>query len=1107
MQPPTFFARGLRALASVTALVAVLFASRSASATQVTGGNVVNQTWTPAGSPYIVEGDVTVPAGAYLTIQAGTSVKFKSTDGQAGGLSSTKIELTIKGTLTVSGTTASPVTFEGETGTTAGTWYGIVVEAGATGASISGAVVKHASYGVTSAATGSLLSVVDSTFSTNSYGIYLNGGSPTLSKVLTTANQYGFYLLAPASPTITEAQAFANTSYGMYANASSGTSTVNIDKSTFDANGSYGIYATRSSAATLTVNLKNSIVTNHTSYGLYRYTTYVPTVNITYSDLWGNGTNTNATLGTGSFSCNPLYVSAANRRLTENSPARFAGESSNADIGALPYTGDPTPGLYGVLWTNKTLAKSGSPYSAAGDLRVPTGVSLVIEPGVTVSFATTDIMGCGAVTNKAELLVEGSISAVGTAAEKITLTSSGVSAGSWNGLQLAPGSGNSTLAHVLSERATNGILYDTTGTGNSLHHLTLKTNSYGLRVNSGSAGADIVEATANQYGAYTLAPGSLSLTNALFYANTSYGIYANASSGTSTLSVMSSTFNANGSYGIYATRSSAATLNVNVTNAIITNHTSYGLYRYTTYVPTVTIVNSDLWGNGTNTNAPLGAGTISQNPNFKSASDFHLQGSSVCIDTGTATGAPNHDYDGVTRPLDGDGINGTAFDMGAFEFALVTVCGDGIQGVGETCDDGTKNGGYGYCNSTCTGLGPSCGDSLKNGPEECDDGNTTNTDGCTNACTLPKCGDGFQQAGEQCDDGNSSNTDGCLTTCVTASCGDGYVQAGTEECDDGNSSNTDSCVAACKNAKCGDSYTQAGVELCDDGNTNNNDACSNTCTLPGCGDGLVQPGEACDDGNADNTDACLSTCIVASCGDGFVRAGLEECDDGNASNTDACLTTCKTAKCGDSYTQTGIEQCDDGNNLNTDACLTTCKTAACGDGFTQTGVETCDDGNQVDGDGCSNQCKLPGCGDGVIQAGEACDDGNTNEDDACLTTCVSASCGDGHVHAGVETCDDGNLKAADGCSPLCETEGAGGAGGVGGGGTGASAGAGATGTGGAGAGQGGGGFAGGSGAGQGSGSGSGCGCSVPARGGAPAWLLAGLGLLALAIRRRGKGAL
>lgn len=309
-----------KSLAIVAAVLSVLLGARVATAaTTISGGNLINQTWTPAGSPYIVEGDSIVPVGSTLTIQAGTTVLFKSTDAQAGGANSTKVELIVNGTLTVSGTTASPVTFQAETGTTAGTWYGIVVNSGATGASISGAVVKHATYGVNSAAGAALLSIVDSTFSTNTYGVYLTAGSPTLTRVTASANSYGFYFYGTMSPTVSEAQVYDNTSYGMYAYGTAGSSTVLVDKSTFDKNGSYGIYVGRGSAATLTFSLKNSIVTNNTTYGVYRYSTYPATVTITYSDVWGSPTNLyNTTLGTGSFSCNPLYVSATNRRITEN---------------------------------------------------------------------------------------------------------------------------------------------------------------------------------------------------------------------------------------------------------------------------------------------------------------------------------------------------------------------------------------------------------------------------------------------------------------------------------------------------------------------------------------------------------------------------------------------------------------------------------------------------------------------------------------------------------------------------------------------------------------------------------------------------------------------
>jgi len=60
----------------------------------------------------------------------------------------------------------------------------------------------------------------------------------------------------------------------------------------------------------------------------------------------------------------------------------------------------------------------------------------------------------------------------------------------------------------------------------------------------------------------------------------------------------------------------------------------------------------------------------------------------------------------------------------------------------------------------------SCGDGVAACDEECDDGNSSNTDDCTNACTLAVCGDGFVQPGETCDDGNASDDDGCPNDCL-----------------------------------------------------------------------------------------------------------------------------------------------------------------------------------------------------------------------------------------------------------------------------------------------------------------------------------------------------
>ncbi|MEO8700603.1 MAG: Ig-like domain-containing protein, partial [Kofleriaceae bacterium] len=94
-----------------------------------------------------------------------------------------------------------------------------------------------------------------------------------------------------------------------------------------------------------------------------------------------------------------------------------------------------------------------------------------------------------------------------------------------------------------------------------------------------------------------------------------------------------------------------------------------------------------------------------------------------------------------------------------------------------------------------------CGDSvLQTGEgEECDDGNTTASDGCSATCQFEGCGDGNVDAGEECDDDNRTDGDGCSSTCQnegTVVCGNGTVETG-ETCDDGNVIGSDGCSASC----------------------------------------------------------------------------------------------------------------------------------------------------------------------------------------------------------------------------------------------------------------------------------------------------------------------
>jgi cysteine-rich repeat protein len=111
---------------------------------------------------------------------------------------------------------------------------------------------------------------------------------------------------------------------------------------------------------------------------------------------------------------------------------------------------------------------------------------------------------------------------------------------------------------------------------------------------------------------------------------------------------------------------------------------------------------------------------------------------------------------------------------------------------------------------------------------------TSNTATVTIIVVGPGCGNGTVTPPEQCDDDNNQDGDGCSALCVIERCGDGRVNnSGSEVCDDGNTTAGDGCRADCRGREeCGDGLTDTGVgEQCDDDNTSDGDGCDSECRL------------------------------------------------------------------------------------------------------------------------------------------------------------------------------------------------------------------------------------------------------------------------------------
>lgn len=343
------------------------------------------------------------------------------------------------------------------------------------------------------------------------------------------------------------------------------------------------------------------------------------------------------------------------------------------------------------------------------------------------------------------------------------------------------------------------------------------------------------------------------------------------------------------------------------------------------------------------------------------------------------------------------------------------------------------------------------------------DDNTTMT-----ARGLAWCGDGTVQenAGEECDDGNTTNGDGCSGTshpngaCTIEMCGDGYLDTDgltdangdrwlVEQCDDGGiciggPRNGQSCTTAGLSPEL--MLTQCGTRT--DGTrapcvSSDNDGCSVRCHTELCGDGIRQTSEACDPGGAciisgqastvyscqpgnndtetrDRIDACVNhggtcqavasvtctaTCQINSlppvslCGNGTIDAG-EQCDDGNTTNGDGCSASCQTeATLSWRNPIHPLDANDDGvvRPNDTNALIAylndpaTPKTVTAG--YTPSPRYPDVDGDRsitsLDALLISNWIEAQ-CGNGQHEPelGEECDDGNTIDDDACSNTCV-----------------------------------------------------------------------------------------------------------------------
>ncbi len=192
-------------------LVVLIVAATAVGETYVTSDITTSETWTPAGSPYIIQANIVVPAWATLTIQS------SPTEGVTVAFDGYYYLNTETGSIIAEGSANHPVVFTSNAGLQAPGDWTWVQTAGAVPSSFSYCTFEYAQMGIR--ANGNSPTISHCTVrSCSQVGIFCIDASPTIEYCDIYDNPDGihvFYSSAPTLPVVNNNNIYGNTSYNL----------------------------------------------------------------------------------------------------------------------------------------------------------------------------------------------------------------------------------------------------------------------------------------------------------------------------------------------------------------------------------------------------------------------------------------------------------------------------------------------------------------------------------------------------------------------------------------------------------------------------------------------------------------------------------------------------------------------------------------------------------------------------------------------------------------------------------------------------------------------------------------------------------------------------